>query len=292
VLKFYMYRIKVERHANQPLFPPPYKPSRELISRAISENPSAIFRDSQEWLIGNVERPDDNHLLFAFGKITKSISEKYDKEQMKFTDVAEEKAPYTYIAIDLNLQTCAIGHKSKIASDVRTLSKRFMSVLNKTHTAAEFDVTFVLSEIHDTQEFIKVIRAAEVIKKFEVTFSPPNPFDADNDFHKPLENILAALTGKKGKLITNGENLDKKVIEQTVKSIASTGDSATVRLKLPGAVKFVSRKMSGHQVSIIIGSSTEGIREDIRARLLPELATQYRNIRGDVSEQSSDSNTP
>lgn len=272
------------------MFAPGYVVSRDLIEAAVLEKKSLTFRKGTEWLIGNTEKPAPDHLFFAFGKLTKSISEKYDSDSKNFTEVTEEHAPYTFVAINLMTQVCAIGQKTKISPTIGPVSKRLIDVLNSTETARLNEINFTISEISDPEPFIKAIEEAVLIKKFEMTFSLPNPWDVEKDLHAPQENLLKSLKGKKGKTIIDGENLEKEVLIPTIKSIASTGDTASAILRLPSERNFSKKKMAGSQVSIILFGLFQVTKKAIMEKIFPEMDNQYHTIRGQISREATQDN--
>ena len=244
MIKFYIFRMKVERDF-RPLLEAQYSFSRNLIKSAVEERPRKVFRTGQEWLVGNVEEVTKDRLLFAFGKITKSISERYNFETKDFADITEEQAPYTYVAIDLHNQVCAIAYKAKIAPRISILSDRLARTLSSTSIAVNSNVRFVLPAIQDTENLLKVIQNAVRIKKLELTFSPPNPWDVEKDFHKPQEELLQMINGKSGKTSVEGDMLKKSVLKKIIRSIASTGDTASIRAKMPNSSRFVKKELRG-----------------------------------------------
>ncbi|MDP9178656.1 MAG: hypothetical protein M3O61_13320 [Gemmatimonadota bacterium] len=274
---FFLFRIKAERHAYD-LFSDERLQSPELIKRAIDEKPSKEVRKNQIWRLGNTEFIDDTAVLFAFGKVLKSKRDVYDEENGNFTEVDDTDAPHTYVVIDLETQVCAIAGKSSMKMQIGNVAFNLAKVLSSTEICKNQSALITVSAINDPDDFIKSIQSSESILMFEMTFSPPNPFDVEEDFHKPMEKLLEESNAGKGKTRIDGEDLDKGVVGELARSAASTGDEATARIKTTGSSKSILKRLSGNQ-SII--SVDDIVTKEEKRGLLDSIRDAYRRIRGD-----------
>ena len=149
--------------------------------------------------------------------------------------------------------------------------------------AKELEAEFEISPILDPNDFISYLAKAVSISKFWLTFNRPNPFDVDSDFVQPMQNLLNASDGKKGKTEIKGDNLAADKLEALARSAASTGNEAVAFMKLDQDKPRVRKKLSGN--SIIIDH--EDLADDQqRKNLLIRIRETYRRIRGTSEDRN------
>ncbi len=275
-ITFYLYRLKIERPKEPGLFDDTAILPSDVIRAAIEEKPSKEIRKGNIWHIGNIEQVGKTGLFFAFGRVTKSIVEKYNEEDGNFCDEPDEQAPYTYVILDLEYQVCAVAHKSKIAPKVSQIASNLAKLLNETSKAKDNNLKLVMAEISDPHEFLEYIRNAYIIRKFDVEFSPPNPWDVEQDFQKPMENLLDETGGQKGKTTIQGESLEKDPIEKLAAAAAATGNSASAQLKQEQNGNFITKNIGGNPTSL---STNEIATQDEKRSFLSKVIELYQSIR-------------
>lgn len=275
-ITFYLYRLKIERSEQRDLYEDTESTPSEIICEAIKEKPSKEIRKGNSWHIGNIEPIGDMGLFFAFGRVTKSIVEKYDEEAGNFLDEPQRQAPYTYVIFDLENQVCAVAVKSKIAPKVSHIANNLARLLNETKKAKENNLKFVMAEINDPHEFLAYVRSAWEIKKFEIEFGQPNPFDANEDFQKPMQKLLGETGGARGKTMIQGDNLEKGPIENLAAAAAAAGNTASARLKQEKDGKYVTKKLDGNPATL---TTNEIATRDEKETILSKIIAKYKSIR-------------
>lgn len=121
------------------------------------------------------------------------------------------------------------------------------------------------------------IRNAFRISEFEMTFSPPNPFDVERQFHKPMEEFLQATKADSGKTNIKGETLESDVIEDLARSAASTGNKAKARIQPEGETKTSLKHLDGNPVTV---GADEIATDDEKRGLLRRIRDAYFRVRG------------
>ena len=231
MITFYIYRLRIEEHGlrlrDQDLN------RREIILNAINEKPSLPSNRRVTWCIGNV-REYHNSVIFALGKITESTRGIYDSDYGEFFESLSSEASYTFVIVDLELQICAIAHKSNISPKIEDTAKNLEKMLHSAEIFAQTWSEPKLSRIDIPSEFLSQIENAVSIYSFEMTFSLPNPFDVDRQFQKPMEELLREAQGKEGKVsikapTKGGLNFD--IIERLTRSAASSGNTMKARVR-------------------------------------------------------------
>jgi hypothetical protein len=188
-LLFTLFRIKIIRPSQVDFFEDVQQSHSDIIKAAINEKPFKEIRKGHVWHIGNIEEVGEEGLFFALGRVKKLITDKYDENSGDFVDVEDEQAPYTHVFIDLEYQICAIAHKAKVSQQVTGSAKNLAKLLAVTNVASQNYFMFDVPEL---------ISNAFVVKEFNISFSPPNPWDVEKDFHKPMENLLQQTGGAGG----------------------------------------------------------------------------------------------
>lgn len=274
---FYLYRLKIERPETPSIFDDQSRSPGGIILAAIEEKPSEELRKGQSWRIGNIQKLSTGTVFFALGKITKATHELYDEALGDFVAEALEEAPHTYVAVDLEYQVCAIAQKTKIAPRVDNIAKNLAKLLSASNVAELGHLEFTLSEISDPDEFLELVRNAVRISEFEMTFSPPNPFDVNRQFHKPMEEFLQAAHAQHGKTAIKGESLEAEVIEDLARSAASSGNKAKARIQSNEDAKPTLKHLDGNPVTVSVG---EIVTDDEKAGLFARIREAYRRVRG------------
>jgi hypothetical protein len=277
---YQLFRIKVERAAQRSLFEQ-QTTSADLIRSAIESNPSFEIRAGYTWRIGNVEAIDEDALFFALGRITKSTIETYDDEVGAFINKDQDHAPYTFVLVDLRNQVCAIARKAKIAQSTTLIASNLVKLLSHADVAVEHNVRFVAPEIRDPREFIAILQAAYSIKSYEMTFGLPNPFDVEEDFHRPMENLLQASNGKEGKTLIKGDSLQPEVVVELASSAAAAGSDAKARVQMSEGDQVVPKTLKGNPATANTNHLTT---IEAKKEFLAAVRELYSRIRGKVSD--------
>lgn len=268
-----LFRIKA-------LLPPLFADQIETaqaVRRAIEEKPttSAAARGVR-WHIGNVETLDANGLYFALGRTSRSRVPILDPETGDFLEAESETAPYTHVVLDTPTQVCAIARNTSLAANPVSLGHHLARVLNASTIRREYGADFEVDALSDPEEFVRLLQSAYAILRFTMTFSRPNPFDAEEDWHKPMERLVEATNGQKGSTTVRGQALNEAPLEDLTRSVASTGDDARAKLRLEEGQPPVTRSLRSDTATITERSlETPAERQSVLARL----RAKYRSIR-------------
>lgn len=280
---FNLFRIKVERLDTSPLFGSSSRTASEIIRSTIEKKPSIQIRKGPSWRIGNIQHITTDVGFFALGKITKSTRQLYDEIHGDIIEQSFNEAPHTYIVVDLQLQICAIAQKTRISARVINIAKNLEKLLNAAHEKdIDRQVTITLSEINDPEKFIEMISNAFRVTRFEITFSPPNPFDVDQQFHKPMEALAQATNAHQGKTSIKGEQLETAILENLARSAASAGNSANALIQADEKAKPVKKKLEGNPAIVAVEDIGT---EDDKLSLVERIRNAYHQVRG--SDQQS-----
>lgn len=269
-----LYRIKAFL---PPLFKDPIPPAT-AVRRAVEQKPTTTtgLRGGR-WHIGNVQSVDTDGVYFALGRITKAAVPVLDPVTGNFVESSSETAPYTHVLLDVPSEVCGIGKKSSLAPNPEAMGRYLAKVLEASEVARQYDVRFEVSPLSDPEEFLEILRAALNIRRFTVTFTRPNPFDADEDFHKPMSRLVQAAGGESGSATLKGEALAEGTLEDLTRSVAATGDNASARVQLEPGHRPVTRSLVGGTASLSTGDLDVA---DERPAALAKLRALYAAIRG------------
>lgn len=275
MLEFQLFRIKVYPLQGI-LFEQPKSPF-EILKQVIISLPFAEFRRGMVWHIGNVCGIEQDGLYLRLGRTTKSTIEIY--QDGNFTEQDFEMAPYTHVIVDIPLEVCAIAKKTKLSRTTTGTANCLIRLLNTSERARQLgaDAKFEISEINDPTDFVSHLHESFAISKFWVTFSRRNAWDTNKDFNKPMERLLDAMKGEKGKSEFQGTKLKPDTLEHLARSAASTGNDATAWLQLQSRGPKVKKSLRGNPVVV---SEEDVSSPEQRRSMLQRIREKYHNIRG------------
>jgi len=270
----YLFRIKVIKTDQRDLFE--HNEGRgDFLSELIFSKPSEELREGYIWHIGNVKEINAEGILFAAGRTTKKSKELYDEELKDFLEVEDEESPFTYVYYERKFSVLGIEPKSKLSPTVKGIARNLEKLLNSQTVTKNNGVEIEISEIWDPEGFLRQVRQAYAVVGFTVNFGKPNPFDVEKDFHKPMEKYLEETGGSKGKATVQGEDLDREKIEEVTRSVASTGNDASARLRQRQGQRPVTKHLQGDPVSVPL----EGDEKRDALNLLGRIREAYHRVR-------------
>ena len=279
MLDFQLFRVGVHPSEQRALFQRDRSPA-EVLKDAVCSLPSAELRRGSIWHVGNVKSIDEAGLYFRVGRTSKATVEVY--QDGNFIDEEFEAAPYTHVILETRLEICAIARKAKLSPRTTGIASQFMRLLNSVRLPGGTIGTFEISEIKDPEDFIVHLHKAEFISKFWTTFSKPNPFDADEDFFKPVQRFLVESNGDKGKAEIEGTRLRPERLVELARSAAATGNDAGATLYYPETEQKVRKRLKGNIVEL----SQEDLADDEQRKgFLQRIREIYSRIRGITREE-------
>lgn len=271
-LEFHLYRVKFIKPPQFSLFRKDIS-ATEIFRTALDEKPSMELREDNVWHIGNIETLDNTGGKFAVGRTTKTTVEKFDEMSGDFLKQTDDSGPYTQVFFFSDIGLLGVAKKSRVAPDVKSISRRIKGLLEKTRIAIEMGVEVRVDPIPDPENFLEKIKSAYAITKFKANFTGPNPIDADELFQKPISVYCKALGGENGSVEVYGKSLNEDVVEAVTKSTAATGNTASARIKKSDQKKSIAISLKGDAVRV----SVEDTATDLEA--FQEIRYVYNGIR-------------
>lgn len=250
-------------------------PRSEFLRDLIMSKPSSEIRQGYVWHIGNVHVVDRDGLFFAAGRTTKTSKEQYDEETGNFLEIEEEESPFTYAIYDSDYSVLGLAAKARLAPTVKGIARSLERLFNSQPSVKDNAIRIEVREIWDPEGFLQQIHEAYAVVGFTVEFGRPNPFDVENDFHKPTQRYLEATGGSRGKTTVQGNDLDRERIEEVTRSVASTGNEAKARLRKGAGQRPVTRHMRGDPVNI----PREEVESEEPASILRRIKEAYVRVR-------------
>jgi hypothetical protein len=249
----------------------------ELLRAAISSRPEGRSNRGYVWSIANLEEVDPHALYFRLGRESRSSFSIRD-DHGDFTDIEFDAAPYTHVLLDVPLEVCAIAHRASVGFEPETAAHQLENMLNRSYIAQEYRVHFTVSTIAEPERFLQTIQTSWAITRFTVYFTTPNPFDVNEEFLRPMEEMTQAVGGVRGSVSITGENLELEPLTEITRSAAATGDEVKVLARpVKGArsKSFSLQKSSTAQLSQATIESS-----DQRLNLITRIRAKYQEIRG------------
>lgn len=274
MIELQLFRIKVLPSKQGLLFDVPASRG-DILKRAVESKPEGALWGKATGHIGDVESLDKNGYYFRFGRTTKATLEQFRAGH--FEDAEFETTPYTHVFLDVELELAAIAKKTRLAQTTVGIANQLARLLNACDIVTHFGVRIEIAPIQNPEDFIKYVHQAYNISKFSMTFSRPNPWDANKDFVQPSQKALAKVNGEKGRVEMRGQDLKAEPLAEFARSAASTGDDASVRLKESQQARPVTKHLRGRAVTI---TEEELDTPEQKRGLLERLRDAYHKIRG------------
>jgi len=274
MLEFQLFRLKVFPTTQVNLFIDEMSRT-QVLSTVIISLPDVELKFGSVWHIGNVSEVDHDSLYFRLGRTTKSTVEMY--KNGNFVDEPFEVAPYTHVIVDAKLEIAAIARKPRLSPTTKGIVNALVRLLNESKEGMRINAKFEIGEISDPEEFVSHLSTAYSVSKFWVSFSKPNPFDANIDFVQPMQKLLRETDGEEGKTEVKGLTLKPEILQEVARSAAATGDNAGATLQLEQEGKKIKKTLRQNPVIVTQEDITET--ED-KLTLLERIRKVYRRIRG------------
>lgn len=275
-MELQIYRVRTMRGSQGSLFDSKLDPPT-VLHQSILRRPTAVVNKRAVWHIGNVEPVDDTGLYFRIGRRSKQRVPVYDQSSQDFLDQEMHRAPYAHALLDWRRELVGISKEPSLAPSATIFAKRFKRLLNAASLPEAVGYTFDVSTVTNPEELLVALRNAYAITHFRYTLRRPNPWDADEAFVKPFEQLVQQTEARSGNVTVSGHSLDVTPLERITRSAAATGDEVKVRLRLEERSPPIARSLRGDTAAIPV-SSLENRPE--RRRALEILRHALDRIRG------------
>ena len=231
--EYHLYRAKFIKPAQSSFLHDADTTPTLLLLQSLTEKPSAEFRESFVWHIGNLTGIENEATAgyFAIGRITTATIPKFDPLSGNFGDKEDDTSPYTFVVYDAKIGLMAIRKKSALAPTTQDIAYKIEKLLSQTSAIIKNEVEVLIQLIPNPDSFLEMVDRAYAVKSFTASFTGPNPFDADEFFQKPLSVYLNSANGESGEATIIGANLSKDVVSAVARSTASTGNGASAQIQ-------------------------------------------------------------
>jgi hypothetical protein len=234
MLWIHVVRIRCEVLAQGDLLRIEREPTA-IITEALLARPTANVGRGSEWHIGHSEILPNDGVIFQMGRTVSGPAPQFDVERHSFFEAEVERAPYTIGVFDQRHQTAGIIKKSGVSQSASEISAKLERLLNAVGNAEAANVRIVVDPINDPADFIEQLRDASAITKFSFTAAFPNPHDVERLIQRPAEEFTKAAGGERTKVEVEGESLNRELLEDLAKGVASTGDQAAASVRKDGS---------------------------------------------------------
>lgn len=279
-----LYRIKITRDAQIDSFEGSLTPP-QLLRRMMAEKPTSKGAVVSRWHVGNVVDIDKSGLYFRLGRTSRSTLPLLNRESGDFIDQPTESAPYTHGFLDIDSEVCALAVKSALAATTDGMARQFQRLLSGTVTAGESRVSVSIAPITEPEQLLEALRSAYAITSFTISFTRPNPQDANELYIKPMQRLAAAAGGTGGQTTVRGVDLNAEPLSELVRSAAATGDNAVARVRTEKGKKPVKRSLRGHNARL--SSEADPSSEEGQRTIVNELRKRHARIRGSSRKDST-----
>ncbi len=248
---FFLFRLKLIRSAQRSLHHDSFT-RPEIFLEVLKEKPSIELKNGQVWHLGNFTLADEHGGYFAVGRTTRATHERYDKETGDFLVEDLDTSPYTHVVFDARIGFLAIAKKAALARTPNGIANKVASLFSAAMVIEKNDIEVAIDPISDPFSFIDSLKSAYRVRRFGVSFSRSNPFDADEFFQQPMEKYLDSANGSKGTTVISGEDLNSTTLVEMTKSVAATGNKASASIQATDGTKFTTKRLGENQAQFTV----------------------------------------
>lgn len=223
-------RIRCEPLQQGSLFVEERLPTK-VISDCILARPTADVGRGSSWHIGASNELSGDGISFQMGRVQEISSPQFDSVEHSFFEAQAERAPYTVAVYDQRHQCCGIVKKSGVSQSANEICSKLETLLNSTEYPSRAGVRVVVDPLIDPENFIEQLRNSSEIVKFSFTAGFENPFDVESLIQRPAEKFNQSVGGIQTKVEVEGPNLNKEILEDLSRAVASTGDKAAASIR-------------------------------------------------------------
>jgi hypothetical protein len=236
-LLFTLFRVQVFVPDQLPLFISLREPV-EFLKAALLEKPT-VDHPRGSWHVGNVTDISPTGLYFAIGKQLPRQMGALD-DSGDFHTLSALVAPNTHVLLDLHYQVLGIAKNSELAPASKTVARKLQKLLQAADVIAESKAKVDISAIDDPAEFVELLEKAAAVTKFQVSFSLPNVWDADEDFQKPFQKTSREAGASNAAATFKGEDLERGTLVKLTRAAAAVGKRTKAWIRRSKASKPVA----------------------------------------------------
>lgn len=226
----HVLRIRCEPLEQASLFAQARSPSL-VITDALLSTPTAHVGRGSEWHIGRPERLPNDGVGFQLGRVQAVTAPQFDVEQHWFFEEETQRAPYTIAVYDQRHQACGVIRKAGVSQSAGEVAGKLEKLLNATPHTEAAGYRVVVDPIKDPQQFVEQMRVAHEVTSFTFFAGFENPFDVENLIQRPAEKFNKIAGGERTKVEVQGDKLNKDVLEELSRGVASTGEYAAANIR-------------------------------------------------------------
>lgn len=271
---FELYRVRIFENAQTRMFADT-RDRPELLKAAVENAGQVNKRRRIKWLLGKPHYLKDGWAMVRIGVAKPEEQPKWTGED--FTDEPEETYPYTLAFINLNLSFVAIGRNAKVAPETSRIALRFSELLENSKVFEEANKYISVERIPDPNDLIFYIKKSLRIEYFWVNIPKPNPIDINKDIMQPASKVVLETKSERGRLELKGPAPNDPLLEELVRSAASSGENAGGKFLMPREKRARSKQLKGR----FAGIEAKGIdNEQKQIGFCEELDKKYSSVRG------------
>lgn len=223
MLDFEVYRISVIPQLQKGIIQLTHS---ELITKVLYHENENMPRRGSFWAIGDVVKVDTNGYYFHFGKTTKKKIGQYVNRS--FSDIPSDIADYTHVLIDVEMEIVAIAKKNELAPTIEAIAKKLVHYFEFVCKNQSYLYDIRISPIRTFNDFYQILHTSYAIRKFEFTFTKPNPPD-QTPWMKLFEDFSGKANSNQGKVgLTSDSDLDRKLVEEVARSVNVSNNTASI----------------------------------------------------------------
>lgn len=243
-MDMFLFRLVLEPHAGKGSLGEIKISRQDLLIKLLATSPQLPSGTYKIFLTSKIEQISSSGFYFKAGIQSVKTGAKFDSEKKDFVKAETEIADFSHCIYDNNLQLLAIENKSGLSSPKTLANKLASAIENIKNTdtyktlSPEEKILFLNStcksrQIHETNEFIKILKNSYKISKFTVVMVLPNPANFKDTIYTPFNELMEDTQASEGSVTieNKGEGLEPSRLVGLSHDIGAYGAGAFAKVQ-------------------------------------------------------------
>jgi len=187
------------------------------------------------------------------------------------------RPPFTVGVFDQRTQACAVVKKSGVSAKPSEIARKLEHILNSSGIPEKSGFEIKIEVLKDPIDFINQIKSCELVTKFSFSAKFENAHDVHQLIQAPAEKFNEIVQGDKTTVSVQGRSLNKDVVEEVTRAVASVGEEASATIKVPDSPR--SKRVSLRGIPLLEAFNSEDDKSSPFKVMLESLRASYGRLR-------------
>lgn len=244
-VEMFLFRLKLEPYRRQRSLAELSINRPDLLFKLLSLVPSYQFSKKSIFRTSKIDNISETEHYFEVGIEYKKDGAKFDKIKKSFIAHENEITDFAHCFYESKIQLLVIEKKTGLPAP-KTLASRLALAIEQIKTITEVfscltqeeQMLFINSRckadvIYEPSEFLKIIKNAYKVLKFNINIPMPNPVDFNDMIQKPVSELMSDVNASTSTVTVENkkEGLDTHRLIGLTHDLSAYGAGASARVK-------------------------------------------------------------